>query len=159
YTRVLDQRIIPLNSEHVAIALLEKRSPKYSDRPVFSTADLFDYEWPSSSAQYGFRLHRRLLHQVFHAKAALDYRDKQLQSAYELLTQLLDDQTRYAAHFTTCVSSYLTSGTCSPCGAHARAQVLSIRDGGDVRVRHEGRRDIRHVHATRDRHLFAWRYT
>ena len=68
----------------------------------------FNYEWPSSSARYGprFRLHRRLLHQVFHAKAALGYRDKQLQSAYELLTHILDDPTRYAAHFTTYVSSY-----------------------------------------------------
>ena len=30
-----------LNSEEVAIELLEKRSHKYSDRPVFSAADLY----------------------------------------------------------------------------------------------------------------------
>ena len=41
YTHVLGQDIIVLNSEQVAVALLEKRSQKYSDRPVFSTADLF----------------------------------------------------------------------------------------------------------------------
>ena len=41
YTRVLGQEIIILNSEEVAIALLEKRSQKYSDRPVFSIADLY----------------------------------------------------------------------------------------------------------------------
>ena len=41
YTRVLGQDIIVLNSEQVAVALLEKRSQKYSDRPVFSTADLY----------------------------------------------------------------------------------------------------------------------
>ena len=40
YTRVPGQDIIVLNSEQVAVALLEKRSHKYSDRPVFSAADL-----------------------------------------------------------------------------------------------------------------------
>lgn len=38
---MLGQHIILLNSEQVAIALLEKRSQKYSDRPVFSVADLY----------------------------------------------------------------------------------------------------------------------
>ncbi|KAG8215888.1 cytochrome P450 [Butyriboletus roseoflavus] len=103
YTRVLGQDVIVLNSEEVAIELLEKRSHKYSDRPVFSAADLFGFEWASSLARYGsrFRLHRRLLHQAFHAKAALTYRQKQLQRAYEMLTHLIDDPTRYEAHFTT----------------------------------------------------------
>jgi hypothetical protein len=40
YTRILGQDIIVLNSEQIAIAFLEKRSQKYSDRPVFSAADL-----------------------------------------------------------------------------------------------------------------------
>ncbi|KAF8452275.1 cytochrome P450 [Boletus edulis BED1] len=113
YTRMLGQDIILLNSERVAVELLEKRSQKYSDRPVFAAADLFDYEWPSSSARYGprFRLHRRLLHQVFHAKAALDYRERQLQRAYELLTRLLDDPARYAAHFTTFSASVVMGVT------------------------------------------------
>ena len=41
YTRVLGQEIVILNSEEVAIALPEKRSQKYSDRPVFFIADLY----------------------------------------------------------------------------------------------------------------------
>ena len=41
YTRVLGQEVIILNSEEVAIALLEKRSQKYSDRPVFSVVNLY----------------------------------------------------------------------------------------------------------------------
>jgi hypothetical protein len=40
YMRALRQDVI-LNSEEVAIALLEKRSHKYSDRPVFPAADLY----------------------------------------------------------------------------------------------------------------------
>ena len=41
YTRALGQEIIILNSEELAIALLEKRSDKYSDRPVYSVAELY----------------------------------------------------------------------------------------------------------------------
>jgi hypothetical protein len=38
--RVLGQDMIILNSEQVASDLLEQRSEKYSDRPVFSALDL-----------------------------------------------------------------------------------------------------------------------
>lgn len=41
YTRVLGQDIVILNSKEVAIELLEKRSQKYSDRPVISIADMY----------------------------------------------------------------------------------------------------------------------
>ena len=63
----------------------------------------FGLEWATFLTRYGprFRLHRRLLHEVLHAKAAVTYHDKQLQSAYEMLNHLLDDPTRYDAHFTT----------------------------------------------------------
>ena len=44
-----------------------------------------------------------MLHQFFHAEAALTYRPKQIRNAYQILTQLLDDPTKYEAHFTTCV--------------------------------------------------------
>ena len=40
---------------------------------------------------------------IFRAQTALTYRPKQMQSAYQLLTQLLDDQTHYEAHITTYV--------------------------------------------------------
>lgn len=49
-----------------------------------------------------FKLHRRLLHQVIYAKAALTYRQRQPQKAYDPLTRLLDDSTRHE-QFTTCV--------------------------------------------------------
>ena len=41
YLRVLGQDIIILNSEEVANALLDKRSRKYSDRPVSAIAELY----------------------------------------------------------------------------------------------------------------------
>ena len=41
YTRMFGQDVILLNSEEVAVALLDKRSQKYSDRPEFSPAEMY----------------------------------------------------------------------------------------------------------------------
>lgn len=41
YMHVLGREVILLSSEEVAIALLEKRSQKYSDRPVAAMSDLY----------------------------------------------------------------------------------------------------------------------
>ncbi|KIJ19363.1 hypothetical protein PAXINDRAFT_166569 [Paxillus involutus ATCC 200175] len=113
YMQILNQEIIVLNSEEVAVELLEKRSRKYSDRPLFATADLFGWEWASGLARYGprFRLLRRLYHQSFHAGAALSYRPRQLQTAYEMLTHILDDPGHYAEHFETFAATVVLSVT------------------------------------------------
>jgi hypothetical protein len=37
FTRILDQEVIVINSQHIAQALLEKRSRVYSDRPYLAT--------------------------------------------------------------------------------------------------------------------------
>ncbi|KIK92206.1 hypothetical protein PAXRUDRAFT_13359 [Paxillus rubicundulus Ve08.2h10] len=100
-TQILNQEIIVLNSEKVAVELLEKRSNKYSDRPLFALAalaDLFGCERSSVLANYGPRLrqHRRLYHQFFCASAALSYRPRQLETAHEMLAHILDDPTHYA---------------------------------------------------------------
>jgi hypothetical protein len=65
----------------------------------------FGWESTTSVLRYGptFRLHRRLIHQSFHANAAWAHRNRQLQKAYEMLTHLLDDPEHYVDHFTTCV--------------------------------------------------------
>ncbi|KIK95878.1 hypothetical protein PAXRUDRAFT_139741 [Paxillus rubicundulus Ve08.2h10] len=113
YTRILNQEIIVLNSQEVAVELLEKRSGKYSDRPLLAIADLFGCEWASVFANYGprFRQHRSLYHQFFRASAALSYRPRQLQTAYEMLTHILDDPTHYAEHFDTFATSVVMSAT------------------------------------------------
>ena len=41
YTHVLGREMIILNSEEAAVALLEKRSQKYSDRPTPGMSDLY----------------------------------------------------------------------------------------------------------------------
>ena len=41
YTHMFGQDIILLNSEEVAVALLDKCSSKYSDQPEFAPAELY----------------------------------------------------------------------------------------------------------------------
>ncbi|KIJ64539.1 hypothetical protein HYDPIDRAFT_111874 [Hydnomerulius pinastri MD-312] len=113
YTHLLGQEMIVLNSEELAIELLEKRSHKYSDRPAFSTTEMFGWEWGATLTPYGprFRLHRRIYHQVFHANAALSYRPQQLQKAYEMLGHILTDPAEYAEHFDTFSASVVMAVT------------------------------------------------
>ncbi|KAF8835269.1 cytochrome P450 [Paxillus ammoniavirescens] len=113
YTQILNQEIIVLNSEEVAVELLEKRSNKYSDRPLFALADLFGCEWSSVLAHYGPRLrqHRKLYHQFFSASASLSYRPRQLETAHEMLAHILDDPTHYAEHFDTFAATVVMSVT------------------------------------------------
>ncbi|KIJ67345.1 hypothetical protein HYDPIDRAFT_84029 [Hydnomerulius pinastri MD-312] len=134
YTHVLGQEIIVLNSEELACEILEKRSRKYSDRPVISTADLFGFEWAASLARYGprFRLHRRLYHQVFHADAALLYRPKQLQKAYEMLTRILQDPTKYVEHFDTFSASVVMSVTYGYDPVQGDSLVSVIKRAADI---------------------------
>ncbi|KAG9312714.1 cytochrome P450 [Chiua virens] len=137
YMRVFGQDIVVLNSEEVAIELLEKRSQKYSDRPVFSVSDMFGWEWADSISRYGpkFRLQRRLLHQVFHAKSALAYRPKQLISAYEMTTELLNDPTHYFEHFTTFEVTVVMAVTYGYDMKQGKALVTSMRQSADIFVR------------------------
>ena len=143
------QDMVILNSQEVAVALLEKRSHKYSDRPVLSILELyvvppvlcfsltfhrFGWEWASSTARYGprLRLHRRLLHQVFHAKAALTYRPKQMWNAYQMLTHLLDDPTRYEAHFTMYVLRWISSGVLFIMHRFSASVVMAVTYGYEM---------------------------
>ncbi|OJA10464.1 hypothetical protein AZE42_05710 [Rhizopogon vesiculosus] len=111
YTRLLNMDMIILNSEEVANELLEGRSRIYSDRPYIATIDLFGWEWTTSLARYGamFNTHRRLYHQVFRSEAALTYRPKQLQKAYEMLPSIHHNPENYAGHFEAFAASVVMS--------------------------------------------------
>ncbi|KIK95876.1 hypothetical protein PAXRUDRAFT_826569 [Paxillus rubicundulus Ve08.2h10] len=113
YTHILNREIIVLNSEEVAVELLDKRSTKYSDRPLFATADLFGMEWSAALANYGprFRQHRRFYHQIFRPSAVPSHHPRQLQAAHEMLTHILDHPTHYAEHFETFAASVVMSVT------------------------------------------------
>ncbi|KAJ8590696.1 cytochrome P450 [Rhizopogon salebrosus TDB-379] len=92
YTSTLGVNIIVLNSEEIVNELPEDRSLIYSDRPYMATIDL---------RLYGARLkiHNRLHHRVLRSQAALTYRSKQLQKAYEMLPSILRDPANCTGHF------------------------------------------------------------
>ncbi|KIJ19369.1 hypothetical protein PAXINDRAFT_7852 [Paxillus involutus ATCC 200175] len=134
YTHILNQDIIVLNSEEVAVELLDKRSIKYSDRPLFATADLFGMEWAAALENYGprFRQHRRFYHQNFRASAAVSYRPRQLQVAYEMLTHILDDPTHYAEHFETFAATIVMSVTYGYDVNEGEAFAKSLKHAADI---------------------------
>lgn len=105
YTRTLNMEIIVLNSEEVTDELL--------DRPYVATSDVFGWDWTTPLTRYGerFTIHRRLHHQVFRSEAALTYRRRQLQKAYEMLTLILHDPTHYDGHFKVFAASVVLSVT------------------------------------------------
>ncbi|KAH7915196.1 cytochrome P450 [Hygrophoropsis aurantiaca] len=118
YTTTLNQRVLVISSERVATDLMDKRSNIYSDRLQMALVDVFGLGVLTSSIPYGplWRKHRRLYHQVFQERSALRYRPQQLQKAYNMVEQFMEDPEHYLEH----LQSY------------AAAVVMSIVYGYDI---------------------------
>ncbi|KAG1739606.1 cytochrome P450 [Suillus lakei] len=108
FVRILDQEAVVINSQHVAEALMDKRSRIYSDRPYLATVEPFGW----SGVTFGFtgygdewRLSRRLFHQTFRPNSALKFRSTQISRAREMISNLIDDPQHYHNHFATFSSS------------------------------------------------------
>ncbi|KAF8545990.1 cytochrome P450 [Imleria badia] len=103
YIRLLDTDVIVLSSISDALALLEKRSRLYSDRPFIATAVPYGHDVNFALARYGehWRLCRRIFQQTFRADAALNFRPMQLRRARQLIVNLTDDPDKYPSHFAT----------------------------------------------------------
>ncbi|KAG1739612.1 cytochrome P450 [Suillus lakei] len=103
FARLPDQEVILINSQHVAEALLEKRSRIYSDRPCLATIKPFGWSINFVFMGYGdeWRHCRRLFHQTFHPDSALKFRPMQMTRARELVVNLIDDPQHYESHFAT----------------------------------------------------------
>ncbi|KAG2100141.1 cytochrome P450 [Suillus discolor] len=111
FVRLLGQKVVVINSEHVAKALLDKRSRIYSDRPYIATLEPFGWSVVFGFTGYGdeWRLCRRLFHQTFHANSALKFRPMQIKRAHEMIVNLIDDSEHYHSHFATFSSSVAMS--------------------------------------------------
>ncbi|KAG2368707.1 cytochrome P450 [Suillus spraguei] len=110
--RLLGQKVISINSQDVAQALLDKRSEIYSDRPYLATAEQFGWSAITFAfTGYGneWRLSRRLFHQAFRSSSALKFRPLQMRRAREMIINLIDDPQHYFSHFATFSSSIGTS--------------------------------------------------
>ncbi|KAG1722033.1 cytochrome P450 [Suillus paluster] len=113
YSRFFDQEFIVINSEKVAIELLEKRSHNYSDRPNLPTTPLFGFEFSTVLMAYGvhWRRQRRIFHQTFREKAALSYRPMQQRKAQRLISGILDTPEEVLNHLHIYASSVIMSAT------------------------------------------------
>ncbi|KAF9499746.1 cytochrome P450 [Pleurotus eryngii] len=100
YVNILGSPLLILNSAEVMDDLLEKRSNKYSSRPVRTmVVELMGWDWLFSSFPYGswWRQHRAIFKRYFHPKLVHKYRPVQLQETHTLLRNLLNapDDFRY----------------------------------------------------------------
>ncbi|KAG1733011.1 cytochrome P450 [Suillus paluster] len=111
FTRILDQKVVVINSQHVAQALMDKRSRIYSDRPYLATLEPFGWLVNFAFTGYGdeWRLCRRLFHQSFRPDSALKFRPMQMRRAREMIVNLIDDPQHYHSHFATFSSSVAMS--------------------------------------------------
>ncbi|KAH7928072.1 cytochrome P450 [Leucogyrophana mollusca] len=111
YVKLLNQNFIIINSEMTTKDLLEKRSRNYSDRPFIATLEPFGWAFNFAFYRYGdeWRACRRLFHQCFQAKAAMNLRPMQLSKARQLLDNLHDEPQNYVAHIATYSASIAMS--------------------------------------------------
>ncbi|KAG1733021.1 cytochrome P450 [Suillus paluster] len=111
FVRLLDQETVVINSQHVAEALLDKRSRIYSDRPYLATLEPYGWTINFGFIGYGdeWRLCRRLFHQTFRPESALKFRPMQLKRAREMVVNLIDEPQHYESHFATLSSSVAMS--------------------------------------------------
>ncbi|KAF9241875.1 cytochrome P450 [Melanogaster broomeanus] len=109
HTHILYMDVLIINSAKVARDLLELRSNIYSDRPYLATVIPYGIESGTVFMPYGgrWRLQRRIYHQAFNTKAALDYRPIQLRKARQMVVNLVDDPKRFAAHLFTFSTSVI----------------------------------------------------
>ncbi|KAG1839787.1 cytochrome P450 [Suillus subluteus] len=103
FMRNLGEEMVVINSQHVAEALLDKRSRIYSDRPYLATLKPYGLSINFAFLGYGdeWRLCRRLFHQTFRPESAVKFRPMQIRRAREMVVNLVDDPQHYHDHIVT----------------------------------------------------------
>ncbi|TFK53779.1 cytochrome P450 [Heliocybe sulcata] len=94
------EHFVIINSLRVAEDLLEKRSKKYSDKPVIPLIELTGWDWNLGLLPYGdrWRVRRREIHQQFRAEKVDDYAPVVMKHAHQLLDNLLNTPANYQSH-------------------------------------------------------------
>ncbi|KXN82394.1 O-methylsterigmatocystin oxidoreductase [Leucoagaricus sp. SymC.cos] len=98
--RVLNRKMIILNSAEAAIDLLERRSWNYSDRPDFPIFKILDWVPSLTFLPYGkqFQKHRRLFKQYFGKAKVINYSPIQTREARRLALNLLANPSDRETH-------------------------------------------------------------
>ncbi|KXN82774.1 O-methylsterigmatocystin oxidoreductase [Leucoagaricus sp. SymC.cos] len=91
---VMGTNIIVLDSPEAVMELMERRSSVYSDRarmPMIN--ELMHWSFNVGFMPYGefWRKHRRLMHQLLHPTAALQFRPHELKATHSLLKRFLEN--------------------------------------------------------------------
>ncbi|OJA10779.1 hypothetical protein AZE42_00271 [Rhizopogon vesiculosus] len=101
YVYILGNPIIIINSTQVAEDLLEKRSRKYSSRPIRTmVVELMGWDWLFSSMPYGSRWkqHRSLFHRHFHPQLASNFHPIVTKETYTTLRNLANTPDDFSHH-------------------------------------------------------------
>ena len=113
---VLGQRIVILNRLEDAIALFEKRSANYSDRPPLLVAgQMIGWNQSLVLSPYGerFRDIRRLLHQYIGTEKAIEkFHGIEEQECHRFLQRLLQDPDTWINHMKKYLTHSLHEHTC-----------------------------------------------
>ncbi|KAJ7697221.1 cytochrome P450 [Mycena rosella] len=94
--------VIVLSSWEATTTLLEKRSSSYSDRAELPmVTELMGWDFNIAFMKYGdtWRTNRRLMNRAFNAKAARQYRPRELAATHALLQRLLNSPDAFFDHF------------------------------------------------------------
>ncbi|RPD61603.1 cytochrome P450 [Lentinus tigrinus ALCF2SS1-7] len=100
HVNILGQHMVALNTADVIDELLEKRSAITSDRKDSILVDLTGHDMTFTFHPHGqrWRQHRRMFWQHFTARAVLEYRDVQRNTARRFLALLLKDSSHFKEH-------------------------------------------------------------
>ncbi|KAG1761924.1 cytochrome P450 [Suillus occidentalis] len=101
YVYVLGNPIIVVNSAQVAEELFERRSKKYSSRPIRTmVVELMGWDWLFSSMPYGkrWKQHRLLFRRHFHRMLTSEYHSILTKETYTTLRNLAHTPDDFAHH-------------------------------------------------------------
>ena len=101
YLNMLGQPMIIVNSHETAVALLDKRSVTYSDRPPLKSSEFIGYSNTLPLTRYGDRLRdqRRLLNQTLGTRQLVEkFGPLEEHATYDFLQRLLKHPDGFAEH-------------------------------------------------------------
>ncbi|KAK7064159.1 cytochrome p450 [Favolaschia claudopus] len=118
YIRVFGNPILVLNTATVVSDLLEKRSGKYSSRPVRTMiVDLIGWDWLVSAFPYGtwWQAHRIMLHRHLPANgSSVTWHPLQIQETHALCRRLLTSPKDFRNHVRKCAARIVLKMTYGP---------------------------------------------
>ncbi|KAG2118424.1 cytochrome P450, partial [Suillus clintonianus] len=101
YVYILGNPVIVISSAQVAEELFERRSRRYSSRPIRTmVVELMGFDWLFSSMPYGrrWKQHRSLFHRHFHRLLTSDYYSVITKETYTTLRNLANTPDDFAHH-------------------------------------------------------------